>query len=130
MDQKKILVVDDEETFLLSIKRVLDGPEYSLTTAESFEEAMNLLDEHDFHIVISDIRLTNVMRKEGLEILQHIKRNNPRTMVVILTGYGSPEIMEEVYSLGANLYMEKPVSLRILQSIIENRRCSLWNGLE
>ena len=121
MNQKRILVVDDETAFLLSIKRVLNGPEYSIVTAESLEEAMKLLDEHAFHIVITDIRLTNVMRKEGLEILQHIKRTIPCTMAVILTGYGSPEIMEKAYSMGADLYIEKPVSLNILLSIIENQ---------
>jgi DNA-binding NtrC family response regulator len=124
MNQKRILVIDDETTFLLSMKRLLNGPKFFVATAENLEEAMTLLSEHDFHIVITDIRLTNVMKKEGLEILQHIKRNKPCTTVVILTGYGNQEIMEKAYSLGANLYMEKPVPVNVLLRIIENQGCN------
>ncbi len=130
MNEKKILVVDDEKTFLVAIERLLRGPEFFVATAESFEEAMTLLNEHDFHIVITDIRLSNVTRNEGLEILQHVKEAKPGTTVVILTGYGNPKIMENAYSLGANLYLEKPFPFNILRSIIQNQKGNGWSRPE
>jgi ActR/RegA family two-component response regulator len=67
------------------------------------------------------------MRNEGLEILQYIREYKPGTTVVILTGYGNPKIMGNAYSLGANLYLEKPVPFSILKSIIENQKGNGWS---
>ena len=109
---------------------MLQGPEFFVATAESLEEAMTLLNKHDFHIVITDIRLSNVTRNEGLEILQRIREDKTGTTVVILTGYGNPKIMENAYSLGANLYLEKPVPFNILRSIIQNQKGNGWSRPE
>jgi DNA-binding NtrC family response regulator len=130
MNQKRILVVDDETAFLLSMKRALQAPEFFIATAESFGEAIALLDEQEFHIVITDIRLTTVMRKEGLEILQYVKGISSRTIVIILTGYGTAEIMESALSMGAHLYLEKPVSLNVLINIINNQLGNECNCLD
>ena len=122
MNEKSVLVVDDEKAFLVSIKRLLKDPGFFVATAESLEEAMALLNEYEFNVVITDIRLSNATRNEGLELLQYIREFQPHTAVVILTGYGNSKIMENAYSLGANIYLEKPVPFRILRSIIENQR--------
>jgi len=122
MDNQKILVVDDETAFLIAAKKLLDGLGFTITTAETFHEAMTLLTENCFHMVITDVRLSNALNKEGLDILRHIKEKTPGTIVIILTGYGNPDTLEKAYKLGANLYLEKPVSPIILRNIIENFR--------
>ena len=120
MDEKSVLIVDDEGTFLMAIKRILDGPELAVETAENFEDAIALINDRDFNFVITDLRLTDVINTEGLDILKHIRKHRPGTKVIILTGYGNTRIMEEAYSMGASLYLEKPVSGNILRSILVN----------
>ena len=120
MSDKRVLVVDDEASFLMAIRKILEGPGLHVDTAENFDEAMALINGQHFNFVITDIRLTDVINTEGLDILRHIKRYSPETKVVILTGYGNDEIMEKAYSLGASIYMEKPVSGNIIKSIVIN----------
>ena len=120
MSEIRVLVVDDEETFLMGIRRILDGPELIVETAENFNDAIALINGQHFDFVITDLRLTDVINTEGLEILKHVRKHRSGTKVIILTGYGNNRIMEKAYSLGANIYLEKPVSGNILRSIIVN----------
>ena len=124
MGEKRVLVVDDETTFLMAIRKILDGPELCVDTAENYNDAIELINERNFNFVITDIRLTNVINTEGLDILKYIKEHRPETKVIILTGYGNTEIMEKAYSMGANIYLEKPVSSNVLRSILEHAGCS------
>lgn len=119
--QMNILVVDDEKAFLHAVQRLFQTGEFSVDTAETFKEAIDLINEREFDVVLTDIRLTDVMSREGLEILKYLRENSPGTRVIILTGYGNPEIMERAYDMGASLYLEKPISANILRSIIRNQ---------
>ena len=120
MGEKRVLVVDDEAAFLMAIRRILDCPGLHVDTAENFDDAITLINGQYFNFVITDIRLTDIINTEGLDILRHIKKHSPETKVIILTGYGNNEIMEKAYSMGANIYMEKPVSGNIIKSIVTN----------
>ena len=114
-DKKRILIVDDEVAFLLAIKKILQGPDLFVDTAETIEDALALLREQQYSVVIADVMLTMVLREEGLEILQYVKEHAPETKVIILTGYGKPSIMKKASSLGADLFFEKPVPPHVLQ---------------
>lgn len=118
--QKNILVVDDETAFLHAVKKLFQNEEFSICTAETLGEAIELIRQKLFHVVITDIRLTDVMSREGLEILKYAKSFRPETKVIILTGYGNSDVMEQAYELGASLYIEKPVSANLLRNIIKN----------
>jgi two-component system, response regulator YesN len=69
--------------------------------------------------VISDLRLTGTCGKEGLEILQYIREQKLDTRVILVTGYGNFEIMNEAFKLGASFYFEKPVSREALIQALE-----------
>ena len=123
MDQKKVLLVDDETAFLLSARKVLEGPDLSIDTVDNFEAAIEMIDSRHYDIVVTDIRLTDVTSREGMDILRYVTERHPGTRVILLTGYGSPEIMEKAYAMGAVNYLEKPLSGSILKSILKNARC-------
>ena len=116
----RVLVVDDEPAFLLGFKKLLQSPDMKIDTAETFEEAMALLDEHNYAAVIADIRLTGVLREEGLDILKYIKEQYPCTKVIMITGYGSNDVMERAMFLGADYYFEKPVPLDMLKNALRD----------
>jgi DNA-binding NtrC family response regulator len=118
--QMRVLVVDDEPAFLLGLKKLLQGPDMVIDTTETFDEAMALLDEHNYTAVIADIRLTGVLREEGLDILKYIKEQYPCTRVIMITGYGSNDVMERAMVLGADYYFEKPVPLDMLKHALED----------
>ncbi len=107
-------MVDDETVFLQAFKRLLQGSRVEADTAETFEDAMTLLKKRDYKVVIADIRLAGVLGEEGLEILKYVKKTNSETKVIIVTGYGNPDVMKKAYTLGADFYFEKPVSFKIL----------------
>jgi DNA-binding NtrC family response regulator len=122
MQQKKVLLVDDETAFLLSARKVLQGPDLAVDTADNLDDAIKMIDAHHYDIVVTDIRLTDVASREGMDILRHVMVNHPGTKVILLTGYGTPEIMERAYAMGASNYLEKPLSGTVLKSILQNAR--------
>ena len=118
----KILVVDDEQAFLFGLKRILNEPEMSVDTAETFEEAIDFLSKETYDVVIADVRLTGVLQQEGLAILKIVKENKPRTKIIIITGYGSPEVMQKAYEFGADYYFEKPISTQVLLNTLNKMK--------
>ena len=116
---KKLLVVDDEVAFLIALRKLLAEPEIEVDTAETLEDSMGLLENNRYDAVIADIRLTGVQRKEGILILDHVKKMHNDTKVIMMTGFGNPEVMQEAYSLGADFYFEKPVSVSVLKGALQ-----------
>ena len=114
----RVLVIDDEPAFLLGLKKILQSPEMTVDTVETFEDAMDLLGSRKYEVVITDMRLTGVLREEGLDVIRYVKEHNPGTKVIIITGYGNQEIMEKARSLGADYYYEKPVPLEELKNAL------------
>lgn len=118
MMEQRILIVDDEAAFLLAMKRILQSNTVQIDTAQTIEQAMALLEMTSYHVVIADVRLTLVLREEGLEVLQHVKLHAPSTKVIILTGYGSASVMERACTLGADMFFEKPLQTQLLKNTL------------
>jgi two-component system response regulator AtoC len=111
---KKILIVDDEPSILLSLSHLLSNDDTVVITCSRIEEAEEALDRYRFDLVIADIRLSGVYGIEGLELLDYIKAISPVTKVIIMTAYGSDEIKETAYRRGAYFYYEKPIDMNDL----------------
>lgn len=118
MDMKRILVVDDEEAILLALKKLLKRPNIEIDTAESLEHVLALLQHHSYAIVIADLRLSGTFAKEGFQVLEHVKKGSPATIVVLITAYGNVEIRERAQELGADYYFEKPFNMNDLYDIV------------
>lgn len=117
---KKILLVDDEAQVTSSLKGLLAGPSISIDTANSLEGTRSLLAGNQYDVVISDLRLSGVLQTEGFEILQYVRDHAPLTKFILLTGYGSAEIQETAFRMGAAFYFEKPVPGRILMNALKD----------
>jgi len=117
--KNRILFVDDEKAFLIVSKKLLTRDWVEVHTAETKDEALAMIDENEYDVVITDIRLTGVFGKEGIDILRYVKEHKPQTHVILITGYGSPAIKKKAIALGAAYYFEKPVSLFILRDALE-----------
>ena len=116
---KKILVVDDEPSILLSLSHLLSNDRVVVITCSRMEEAEEALSRYAFDLVIADIRLSGIYGVEGLELLSYIKRVSPETTVIIMTAYGSEDMRDLAYRRGAYHYYEKPIDMNDLTKKVE-----------
>jgi len=115
---RNILIVDDEVAFLHPMKKMLNGPRIHVDTADTYEQAMLLVRTIRYDAVIADVRLGGALSREGLAILDFIKARDNYTKVIIMTGYGGPDVMKDAYHLQADFYFEKPVSFKTLSEAL------------
>jgi len=107
-----VLIVDDEEDFLETITKRLNKRQVDASGARSGEEALKLLKEKTFDVVILDIKMPGGM--DGIEALREIKKIQPLAEVILLTGHASVETSIEGMKLGAFDYLLKPIKLEEL----------------
>jgi response regulator RpfG family c-di-GMP phosphodiesterase len=84
MPDPKILIVDDEENILNALKRLFRKESYQILTAESGEEGMRILDEHEVDLIISDLKMPLM---NGVEFLAKAKEMKPDALRIMLTGH-------------------------------------------
>jgi DNA-binding NtrC family response regulator len=116
---KKILIVDDEPTILMTLSHLLSSKQTTVITSNRMEEAEEALSRYSFDLVIADIRLSGMYGIEGLELLSFIKDMHPETEVIIMTAYGTEEIKKDAYRRGAYYYYEKPIDLSHLMTKVQ-----------
>ena len=116
-ESKKLMIVDDEETLTYSLYQsfILARQDYEIVTAASGEEASEKLKRMHFDLVITDISMPGM---SGLELLARIKKEYPRTSVVVMTAYGSDDKREEAMNLGAANYIEKPFEIKEIKKLV------------
>ncbi len=102
---KRILVVDDETNIRHSLQKVLEREGYIVHTAETAEEALELLEKQTIQVVLSDQKLPGM---SGLDLLRQIKETSPSTEVILITGYGTVETAVEAMKEGAYDFINKP----------------------
>ena len=112
MDRFRVLAVDDEVDFLETIVNRLKKRNLNAIGVTSGEEAIELLKKELFDVVLLDIKMPGGI--DGIEALREIKRIQPITEVILLTGHASVETSIEGMRLGAFDYLLKPVKFEDL----------------
>lgn len=105
MEKKKILVVDDEEIVRYSLVNILKENDYEVDGAPSAESALEFFNEKKYHLVLTDLVLEGM---GGLELLENVKVISPKTLVIVITGYGSIRTAVTALRLGVYDYLLKP----------------------
>ena len=107
MTDTTILVVDDEESLRLTFKMFLSREGYGpITTASTFEEAIDLIEHQEFDLIISDIVMEGA---SGIDLLRRVKELGRQCPMVMVTGYPNINTATEAVRLGAFAYLSKPV---------------------
>jgi len=117
--RNRILLIDDERDTLTVFARLLRRLNCDIDTVDDLHDAEQAIDDHDYRVIITDLRLTPATGEEGLEVLRHARDKNATTDVIIVTGYGSPAVMTRAFDLGAAYYFEKPVQPAQLMEAVE-----------
>jgi DNA-binding NtrC family response regulator len=100
-----ILLVDDETDFVETMTKRFGIRKMPIASANSGAEALKLVDEQDFDVVILDVRMPGM---GGLEVLRQIRAKRPLTEVIMLTGHASLDAGMQGMNLGAYDYVLKP----------------------
>ena len=105
MEKKKILVIDDEQIVLDSVRKILSGENYQVEVTLSGRQGLEWGIDKDYDIVLTDIRMPDI---GGMIVLREVKRAKPSVPVVVITGYASVKSAVQAIKLGASDYIEKP----------------------
>ena len=116
---KNILLVDDERSFLLSLKDGLMacGGAFNVVLAGNGREALQSLKSQPIDLLVTDLKLPVV---DGFQLLAYVSRHYPSLPVIVMTAFGTPEIEERLAGMNALHYLEKPLDFDALAQTIES----------
>lgn len=106
----RILIVDDDDQLRTAYQEYLSGLGYAVDCAREIEEAQTLLSHLQYAVVITDLRLSR-LNFGGLELVKFIREAALPIRIMVLTGYGWPELKAEAANLGVDVFHRKPMRL-------------------
>ena len=113
--KRRILLVDDEVAVLLTLKAVLEISGFDVDTAASAREGKSKLRNHEYHMVITDMRMES--DAAGAEVIQAARSASYHPAVALLTAF--PMAEEDWQTMGADKMLVKPMHTRVLLQQIE-----------
>ena len=113
---KRILLVDDEENARIGLSRLLSNEGFLVDSVSNGFEALSYLRQQEVNLIISDI---NMPEMNGISFLKELNKSFPQSNVIMITAYGGVESYIEAMNLGAFEYINKPVKIDELKSILK-----------
>jgi DNA-binding NtrC family response regulator len=114
--EQKILIIDDEEIALQNLVHILNKEEYDIIGCQSGTEALELIENERFDLVLTDLKMEKV---DGMQILTRTRELYPDTEVIMITGYATVETAIESMKLGAYHYIAKPFKLEEVRKVVK-----------
>ncbi len=111
-----ILIIDDDVTFCLMLKTLLEKNDYSVTTVFSPMEAKQMIRDMSYDVVLTDLRMPDI---SGMELIRLVKSQSPNTQIVMMTGYADIATAIESIKRGAFNYIPKPLSPDELLNVVK-----------
>ncbi len=123
--RKRILVVDDEEGIRFILEKAFAKEGYEVTSAESAEKALEILHEEIFPVQFIDLQLPGM---NGIELCKKIRKDNPTSILIAITGYASVFQIVEARDAGFDDYFLKPFQVNDLVSAVKEafKRLDRW----
>jgi DNA-binding NtrC family response regulator len=115
MKNPRLLLVDDEVLFTTNLSKLLTRRGYDVTAVNNGEQALQIVQEHEFDVVILDQQMPGM---DGIAVLRNLKSTVPDLEVIMLTGHGSVEMGITGLQLGAYDFIRKPIALNDLEEKI------------
>jgi two-component system response regulator PilR (NtrC family) len=112
----RLLVVEDELSMRQLLSYIFDGENYQVTTAATGQEACRILQMQCFDIILQDVMLPDI---EGLVLLNQIKQEQPKTIVIVITAVVGWKTAVEAMRLGAFDYIKKPFDNKNIRMVVQ-----------
>lgn len=116
MKIEKVLIVDDDEIIREFIQKSMDRVGMETFTAPSGSKALDILKNNTIDLIFTDMKMPKM---SGLELIKKVKELSPRTIIVVITAFGSIDNAVEAMRLGAFNYLLKPFTLEALEAVLE-----------
>jgi len=111
-----ICIIDDEIVVCKRLQQALSRDKHKVETFVDSKSAINRINEKNFDIVVTDIRMDEI---DGMEILDQVIKKGGKTKVIMITGYATIEIAREAQAKGAFDFISKPFKPQDLREVIE-----------
>jgi len=111
-----ILIIDDEPVIRELLFDVLSRKGYQVDTAEDGLKGLKKAESQKYDIVFTDIRMPGM---NGVEVYKRLKVISPESRVIVMTGYGLEQMIQEALSLGAFADVRKPFDLKLIYSLVD-----------
>jgi CheY-like chemotaxis protein len=110
-DSSKVLLVDDEEEYVLTLSERLQTRNFDSDVVYDGEQALSFVAGEAPDVMVLDLRMPGM---DGMEVLRRVKRDHPNIEVIIVTGHGTEQDKRMAEELGAFAYLKKPVKIDVL----------------
>jgi DNA-binding NtrC family response regulator len=117
MNHSKVLVVEDHEDLIFTLKSVLKKEGYTVFTADNGEDAVKIIHNELIDLVLLDLKIPKL---SGLEVLQKIKEYDPEVIIIMMTATKDARPAIEALKMGAYDYLMKPFELDELRQLLRN----------
>ncbi len=111
----RLLIVEDEKVALKNLQHIMEKEDYEVTGTTSGTNALKILQEQEFDVVLTDLKMEKV---DGLEVLEKCKSLYPDTEVIMITAYASIPSAVETMKKGAYDYIAKPFKLDEVRKVV------------
>ena len=123
----EVLLLDDEPIVGKRLKPALVKFGCNVEVFEDPRKALERIDQKEFDIVVTDIRMDEV---DGLQVLQHVRKASERTKVIMITGYAMMAVAREAMEKGAFDFIAKPFKPDDLRKVIAKAAKALGSHIE
>ena len=110
---KRILIIDDEELIIKTLSKLLEKEKYDVVVAKNGQDAIIMMEEEQFDLIISDIRMPGINGVETIKSIQGaLQKNNAKKVpVIFITGYADQDIEKAARDLTPVDYIYKPFDI-------------------
>jgi len=116
--ERRILMVDDKVTLCFAMREYFKLHNYQVDCAHNIADATTRLNTCGYSVVIADLDLGGTDGLEGFKVIKMVREQFPKTQIIVLTAYGSPEVESATRNLGVNSFLHKPRPLSEVAQII------------
>ena len=116
MNEKRLLLVDDDENYLNILKIILAKMKYTAKIAISSTAALKILEKEKYPLIITDLDMPGL---DGVELCKQIKKIDSKSIVYALSGYITEYDTENLEKSGFDGYLSKPAKIEVLKQAIE-----------
>ena len=117
MENKKILIVDDEPPILRLLSQLFTKAGYEVFTAENAQDALKIIEEDNIMVMFFDLNMPVI---NGMELCKKVKSLKPMSIIYAITGYASLFELSECLDVGFEDYFKKPVNVSTLLKTAES----------
>ena len=115
-DQTTILVVDDNPSMAITLSDILTLKGYAVHIAYSGAEALEILERHEVHILLTDVIMPDM---DGVALYRQTRKTHPRLVTFLMTAYAADEIIHQGIAEGIKTVLTKPVDINLFLNLVK-----------